>query len=82
MSVGMDEATGNRLHSAAQDYGDEVENKRYTLTFHYRGTDEPARVRTGLVLLLDQLTPTPRLIFGKASVNVLLQGKMGKGRPP
>ena len=60
-------------------YGAEVENKRYTLTLHYRGTDEPARVRMGLVLLLDQLTPTPRLIFGKASVNVLPQGEDGKG---
>lgn len=60
-------------------YGAEVENKRYTLTLHYRGTDEPARVRMGLVLLLDQLTPTPRLIFGKASVNVLPQGEGGKG---
>ena len=60
-------------------YGAEVENKRYTLTLHYRGTDEPARVRMGLVLLLHQLTPTPRLIFGKASVNVLPQGEDGKG---
>lgn len=60
-------------------YGVEVENKRYTLTFHYRGTDEPARVRMALVLLLDQLTPTPRLIFGKASVNVLPPGIDGKG---
>lgn len=60
-------------------YGAEVENKRYTLTLHYRGTDEPARIRMGLVLLLDQLTPTPRLIFGKASVNVLPPGEGGKG---
>jgi trehalose 6-phosphate phosphatase len=63
-----------------KDYGVEVENKRYTLTFHYRGADEPAKVRTALVLLLDQLTPTPRLIFGKASVNVLHQGQDGKGQ--
>ena len=60
-------------------YGAEVENKRYTLTLHYRGTDEPTRVRMGLVLLLDQLTPTPRLIFGKASVNILPPGEGGKG---
>ena len=60
-------------------YEAEVENKRYTLTLHYRGTDDPARVRTALVLLLDQLAPTPRLIFGKASVNVLPPGETGKG---
>ena len=60
-------------------YGAEVENKRYTLTLHYRGADEPASVRMAIVLLLEQLTPTPRLIFGKASVNVLPPGEDGKG---
>jgi trehalose 6-phosphate phosphatase len=59
--------------------GAEVENKRYTLTVHYRATDEPARVQSALVLLLNRLTPTPRLIFGKASVNVLPPGSAGKG---
>jgi len=59
--------------------GVEVENKRYTLTFHYRGAEEPARVQEELVLLLNRLTPAPRLIFGKASVNVLPPGKDGKG---
>ena len=62
-----------------KDYGAEVENKRYTLTLHYRRADEPARVRMALVLLLNQLAPTPRLIFGKASVNVLPPGEGGKG---
>jgi len=60
-------------------YEAEIENKRYTLTLHYRVTDDPARVRTALVPLLDQLAPTPRLIFGKASVNVLPPGEAGKG---
>ncbi len=67
------------LAQPLRSHGVEVENKRYTLTFHYRGTNEPARVRMALVLLLDQLTPTPRLIFGKASVNVLPTGNDGKG---
>ena len=60
-------------------YGVEVENKQYTLTFHYRVADEPAKAYTALVLLLKQLTPTPRLIFGKAAVNVLYPGPEGKG---
>jgi trehalose 6-phosphate phosphatase len=59
--------------------GVEVENKRYTLTFHYRGALEPAGVQKELVLLLNRLTPAPRLIFGKASVNVLPPGTEGKG---
>lgn len=61
-------------------HGAEIENKRYTLTLHYRGTDEPDRVRMALVLLLNKLVPTPRLIFGKASVNVLPSGEGGKGQ--
>ncbi len=61
-------------------YGIEVEQKRYTLTFHYRGVSKPGKVRTALVLLLEQLTPAPRLIFGKASVNVLYPGQEGKGQ--
>lgn len=59
--------------------GVEVENKRYTLTFHYRGALEHSGIQKELVLLLNRLTPTPRLIFGKASVNVLPPGTEGKG---
>lgn len=59
--------------------GVEVENKRYTLTFHYRAAEESAGVQKELVPLLNRLTPAPRLIFGKASVNVLPPGKDGKG---
>jgi trehalose 6-phosphate phosphatase len=59
--------------------GVEVENKRYTLTFHYRAAEEPDRVQKELVLLLNRLTPAPRLIFGKASVNILPPGTEGKG---
>ncbi len=70
---------GTDLGQPLKNYGVEVENKRYTLTFHYRGATEPARVRMALLLLLDQLTPAPRVIFGKASVNVLPPGKDGKG---
>jgi trehalose 6-phosphate phosphatase len=76
---GWMERLGTDFIQPLKSYGAEVEDKRYTLTLHYRRTDEPARVRMGLVLLLDQLAPAPRLIFGKASVNVLPQGEDGKG---
>ncbi len=59
--------------------GMEVENKRYTLTFHYRGGDEPTTVEHALGLLRNQLAPVPRLIVGKASVNVLPPGSTTKG---
>jgi len=59
--------------------GVEVENKRYSLTFHYRGADDPFGIRRVLLQFCMQLTPTPRCIFGKASVNVLPPGGTGKG---
>lgn len=59
--------------------GVEIEDKRYSLTAHYRGVAEPARVRTALLLLLQQLSPPPRLILGKFSVNALPPGQGGKG---
>lgn len=59
--------------------GIEVENKRFTLTFHYHGTDESAGVEAALALLLNRLTPAPRLIRGKASVNALPPGSTRKG---
>lgn len=67
------------LAQPLKDAGVEVENKRYSLTFHYRRSDEPDGTRMVLLLLLNQLTPAPRLIFGKASVNVLPPEKAGKG---
>jgi trehalose 6-phosphate phosphatase len=62
-----------------KDTGVEVENKRYTLTFHYRCAEDSAAVERTLFLLLNRLTPAPRLIAGKASVNALPPGNIGKG---
>jgi trehalose 6-phosphate phosphatase len=59
--------------------GIEVENKRYTLTFHYRSSDEQAGIQHALALLLNRLTPAPQLIRGKASVNALPLGSTRKG---
>jgi trehalose 6-phosphate phosphatase len=59
--------------------GVEVENKRYSLTFHYRWTDNLAGMNKTLLQFCMQLTPVPRCIFGKASVNVLPPGSAGKG---
>jgi trehalose 6-phosphate phosphatase len=57
----------------------EVEDKRYSLTFHYRGADDLAKVEHALSGMVGRLIPAPRLIFGKASVNVLPPGSTGKG---
>jgi trehalose 6-phosphate phosphatase len=62
-----------------KDLGVEVEAKRYSLTLHYRGTDEFSGVRSALLHLLKPFTPAPCLIPGKNSVNVLPPGRGGKG---
>lgn len=59
--------------------GVEVEDKRYSLTFHYRKAGESSGIRPVLMSLLEQLTPAPRCLPGKASVNVLPPGKGEKG---
>jgi trehalose 6-phosphate phosphatase len=61
------------------DAGAEVEDKRYTLTVHYRGPDEAVTAERVQGLLRTHLTPVPRLIVGKASVNVVPPGSPMKG---
>ena len=61
------------------DHGVQVENKGYTLTFHYRGVKDPAHVRLALTVLLNRFIPAPRLTFGHACVNALPPSHPGKG---
>ena len=70
-------ATG--LAESLATLGAEIEDKRYSLTIHFRGVTEPARVSMQVVLLLRRLTPSPRMMMGKYSVNVLPPGQEGKG---
>jgi trehalose 6-phosphate phosphatase len=60
--------------------GVELENKRYTLTFHLRGAQYPAEAGGNALTVLRRLTPTPELIEGKYSINVLPPGQGGKGQ--
>lgn len=60
--------------------GVEIEDKRYTLTFHFRAVEEPARVKLALVLLIERLSPAPRLIVGKSTINAVPPGEHGKGK--
>jgi trehalose 6-phosphate phosphatase len=59
--------------------GVELENKRYTLTFHFRGARNPAEAGAHILTLLRRLTPQPELIEGKYSINLLPPGQGGKG---
>jgi trehalose 6-phosphate phosphatase len=67
------------LAQPLKEAGVEMENKRYTLTFHYCRTDESVVVQAALIPLLKRLMPAPQLICGKASVNALPPGSTRKG---
>lgn len=69
----------DRLTHDPSTAGIELEDKRYTLTLHYRQEADPIRIRSILTALVEQLKPVPRVIVGKQSVNLLPPGKGGKG---
>ena len=77
---GWKQGLSGRLAQSVTDLGVEIEDKRYSLTLHYRGVTEPARVRMAVLPLLQQLSPPPCVIFGKFSVNALPPGQGGKGQ--
>jgi trehalose 6-phosphate phosphatase len=60
--------------------GVEIEDKRYSLTVHFRRASNPADAGATVLTALRRLTPAPDLIEGKYSINVLPPGQGGKGR--
>jgi trehalose 6-phosphate phosphatase len=73
------ETIATSLAKPLEDLGVEVEDKRFSLTFHFRGATEVSKVHLAILGLLQQLTPAPRVVPGKASVNLLPPGTGGKG---
>ena len=59
--------------------GVELEDKRYSLTLHFRGAQHPADASVTALTVLRRLMPTPELLEGKYSINVLPPGQCGKG---
>lgn len=59
--------------------GTELEDKRYSLTVHFRGAPNPADAGIKALSVLRRLTPAPELIEGKYSINVLPPEQGGKG---
>jgi trehalose 6-phosphate phosphatase len=56
-----------------------IEDKRYSLSVHYRATPDSAEIRPRLEKLLQQLTPVPRIISGKYVFNLVPQKATDKG---
>ncbi|MDO9116550.1 MAG: trehalose-phosphatase [Nitrospira sp.] len=77
--AGWRAAIKGELAPQLADLGIDVEDKRYSLTLHYREHEDQDRVRLAVLALLTQLSPAPRLVIGKQSINLLPPGKGGKG---
>jgi trehalose 6-phosphate phosphatase len=77
--AGWRAAIKGELAPQLADLGVDVEDKRYSLTLHYRKQEEEDSIRQILLSLLSRLSPVPRLIIGKQSINLLPPGKGGKG---
>ena len=56
-----------------------VEDKVYSLTFHYRQVCSPAAAREAIFHAVSTLLPAPRLVMGKAVVNAIPSGNLHKG---
>jgi trehalose 6-phosphate phosphatase len=59
--------------------GVEVEDKTYSLTFHYRAATRKRAARGAVIEALSELAPSPRIVLGKSSINALPPGTPNKG---
>jgi trehalose 6-phosphate phosphatase len=59
--------------------GSELENKRYSLTLHYREAKSPAATRRRLLTAASALKPAPEILPGKKVLNLLAPGHSNKG---
>lgn len=59
--------------------GTELEDKRYSLTLHYREAKRPAKTRAALLSAAEALKPAPHILPGKKVLNLLTPGHTNKG---
>ncbi|MFZ3015213.1 MAG: trehalose-phosphatase [Nitrospira sp.] len=56
-----------------------VENKSYSLSFHYRTVDQRDEARALITRIIAELSPPPRIVLGKSVVNVMPPTASHKG---
>jgi trehalose 6-phosphate phosphatase len=56
-----------------------LEDKKESLSLHYRGVRHPLKARQALMALVSQLQPKPRVIGGKCLLNLIPPGSPHKG---
>lgn len=65
--------------AALTDGGVTLEDKRYSLSLHYRSAPDAQAARRAIASAIEQLTPRPKVIGGKAVVNLLPPEAPDKG---
>lgn len=74
------DAIGTALKDASwPDAGVMIEDKRYSLSVHYRNAADPSRVAARLSGMFAKLSPLPRVIAGKCVFNLLPDDAADKG---
>ena len=71
---------GRRAERELTRAGVVVEDKMYSLTFHYRQACSPPAAREAIFHTVSTLSPVPRLVMGKAVVNAI-SGNPARGQP-
>lgn len=75
----LDEPRAQLAHLVARFPGAELEDKRYSLTVHYRRVHDKDAVRAAVLGVLERLVTPVRIIPGKCVLNVVLEGTPHKG---
>ena len=69
----------DRFHDELIRSGVVVENKSYSLSFHYRTTNQRDAARALISRIVAELSPPPRIVLGKSVVNVMPPTASHKG---
>jgi trehalose 6-phosphate phosphatase len=69
----------DRFHDELARSGVVVENKSYSLSFHYRTTNQRDAARALISRIVAELSPPPRIVLGKSVVNVMPPTASHKG---
>jgi trehalose 6-phosphate phosphatase len=67
------------LQNGAHDAGVEIEDKRYSLSVHYRMADDPERSARALRQVFSHMEPAPRVVAGKYVFNLVPHDAAHKG---
>lgn len=79
ISSGWLELVTGRFQDELTRSGVVVENKSYSLSFHYRTVAQRAEARALISRIVAELSPAPRIVLGKSVVNVMPPTASHKG---